>query len=1517
MGMKKAQFIIKGMNRDLSVSKFNPQYAYENFNMRIAATDDNDSFSLVNEKGNRKASITWTDDPTNHNSIAGTPIGQQVLGDSLILFTTTDTNQIYIYNANTDLTINNINASSSTISDITLPNTLATQHVDRIYKFWMYNGDLNGKTLYFGDLGFASNHPIDSIAIYENEELQKVYWVDGENMPRVINVSKVGGFNSDVHQFDFIRTLRLDENVSIQKNYTSDGVFAPGTIQYCLTYYSLYGQQSNIFYSSPLYYISYTDRGANPTDTVSNSFTITISNADDNFDFVRIYSILRTSIDATPQVRVVANLAVPSREAGDNIVFIDNGTTGYSIDPTELLYVGGKEIIAGSISQKDNTLFLGNIETKDNKVPSEIKSMIQDTGSPWINAINFSSDEGVLLSGTYPLDGNYLYSNQLNLNSQQITTLKNRDYYRFGIQFQDKLGNWSEVCYIGDKKVNRGSYLLYNNGQFIFHPVRATLVMGTAASTLLRNSGYVKARPVIVYPDVSEREVICQGVLNPTVFNVEDRYNNAPFAQASWFFRPNAYTNVTNLVNTDTFPANKGHWAEFRHFFPIPGCRSKRAEIQCISVPPSRPVLGETTPNPNQAEGHDYTESTDPATWVSENKECYYIDQSILTFHSPDIEFNKEVQNLNMSSFKVRLTGLVKIHATTSDIDIQTSTPPLPYVWGDKKYSDIAPGFYKEPVQSSLSDNSIHGWKSMLSGIFWLDELYGAKDNNYAYHNVGFAIYPWHRNGSLNNTREVPPEDTKSSMLKKKKMSILRFSVDTALFDSPYDFNSKGQDTKIDLYNSDEPTLIKLQRVEGGDVTYQGNIDKVVIPHTASKGGNFDNNPDTYYEDSQEGNTTGGYPIVAARIGLPDASKIQDTNFRAADSHELFVRSFGVLKERFRNRSNPSNIGTKKYVQPDVQSYSINPVSIKYKSTPHAVISLLPEKEAGVYQLSALPVLYNPSDSTQGINLIYSGSLTGNTVLFWDKNKHYRSYETPILDDDCIGSSVLSNLNTGWLYLGEIYRDVNTNTIFGGKTEEALEANSWIIAGPAVRLSSTGNTTIKWCEGDTYYQRYDCLKTYPFTMEDQNSVVDILSFMCETRVNIDGRYDRNRGQASNLYMSPKNFNLINPAYSQHNNFFQYRTINANKLRLNKFPNTITWTKTKTLGEEVDTWTNITLAATLDLDGDKGEINSLKKFNNDIIAFQDTGISQILYNDNVQIAATTGVPIEIANSGKVSGKRYISDKIGCTNKWSICSTPLGIYFADNINKDLYVFNGNIQNISDTKGFHSWTVNNLPSLRNDTRKYWTPATFDNVVTYYDPINGDVMFINYETCLAYSEPLGEFSSFYSYDRSAYFASLNGVGITWRQEGNDTSSSYYPWIHREGEFNSFFGVTKPFYTTVVVNPDPTEDKIFNNVEFRADSFSGDTYVPRDTFDKLITWNEYQKGESVLSDTIDKPSTLKKKFRVWRANIPRWNTIRNTGITPNHRDRMRNPWLYLTLKKENPNNYKTVLHDIVVDYFE
>ena len=195
-----------------------------------------------------------------------------------------------------------------------------------------------------------------------------------------------------------------------------------------------------------------------------------------------------------------------------------------------------------------------------------------------------------------------------------------------------------------------------------------------------------------------------------------------------------------------------------------------------------------------------------------------------------------------------------------------------------------------------------------------------------------------------------------------------------------------------------------------------------------------------------------------------------------------------------------------------------------------------------------------------------------------------------------------------------------------------------------------GENTIKWKYGDTWYERYDCLKTYSFTPEDPNSIVEIGSFLVESRVNIDGRYDKNRGKSSNLNINNTNFNLINKVYSQADSFFSYRILDQDYYNLSNYPNTITWTTMKGSGESVDPWTRITMASTLNVDGAKGEVTALRVFKDNIYCFQDKGVSAILFNSRVQIPTSDGVPVEISNNYKVDGYKYIFDNTGCYNKW---------------------------------------------------------------------------------------------------------------------------------------------------------------------------------------------------------------------------------------------------------------------------
>ena len=1437
MAIKQEIHQIKGMQRDLTVSKFSPNFCFEANNIRLTARDGNNLLSVTNEKGTKELILKSTSGAV--TSVEGTLIGYNVLNEYLTLFTTGDT--------------------------------------DRIYRLENKGDYFETILLFSGNMNFSVDSPIENIGVYENDNIQKVYWVDGRNQPRVINI--VADDTAKSHwndgSFDFVQELDLKETITVERNDVASGMFASGVIQYAFTYYNKYGQESNIFYYSPLQYISFSNNGASPEDKVSNGFLITIKNPDTKFDYIRIYSIHRSSIDATPNVLNIVDIAI---NGTSDIVYIDNGIGGTAVDPTELLYKGGEEVVFGTITHKDNTLFLGNMNLKRELMSEELRNSVKG------GTVSFTQKyvgNPITPSGYYP------YKNSLYLGSN-IKTFKYLDWYRFGLQFQYKNGKWSEPIFINDCKNTIPSNL---DGTITL--VKGLYNIPDSVISEAVSKGFKRVRGVVVYPTINDRDVVAQGMLCPTVYNVGDRYSNSPFAQSSWFSRPNLAFDIeknesnwglgnyldskaavikNNNVNLTTSSGtslvdivNKGAWAEFRHNKPIPNNWARNAEIQCIANAPSMPYTTD--------KGSELT------AFVAKKAEYYFVDQNILTFHSPDIEFDDNVQNIDSSNLKLRIVGVIPITGNASEIDLQTSTAA----------NDTTKiGFYKETIGSE--NNSYHGLKNLISGSYWFDKMTDMEhlDDDHGY-TEAFFVYAWHRNGSLNNQGAATKDNdgntiTRTAMLDKKKISNLKFSSYTKYFSSPWEAYIEGDNnhtgiTSVGIFNSNEQSLLRIpspQYSNLGDLNYYGNIDKIVSPTMVDAEYSITKTM-TDGERTEEFNRSNGYPIVVT--GVNDAESF---------AHELFTG--GTFPIQFVKRSDGATLTR--------QTYGTDPVRIKYKSSPHAVFALNYTKDGKQVILPTnKETNYSSTWNVNDGNWEPSFGLHG----FWDpraKDPEASSINAVVYQDAIsqYTSDVYDN-NYGYLFLGELYRD-NVVNRFGGQTEEAFENNQWVSCGEPVSIENNGSPltsiVVYFTEGDTYLQRYDCLKTYPYTLEDQNSVTEIVSFMCETRVNIDGRYDKNRGQINNLVMTPDTFNKINNVYSQHNNFFNYRGINYDKFNLNYFPNSITWTKEKQLGEIIDSWTNITLASTLDLDGDKGEVISLNTFNNEIYCFQRKGLSNILFNSRVQIPTSDGVPIEISNGLKVSGKRYISNSIGCNNKWSIAESPSGLYFIDSETNSLYLFNGQIQSLSDKLGFRQWIG------ENNSYDNWDPVNYKNFRTFYDKNNDDVYFVNDKQCLCYSELLGQFTSFMSYEKVPAMFNINSEFYSFNKGKL--------WQNFEGDYNMFYGEFKPYSITIISNPDEPYDKIFNTVEFRADSWNRDTLINNKTFDTLDVWNEYQHGTSTLTNILGKPSPLKKKFRVWRANVPRDNS--------NKRDRIRNTWAYVKLSMNTENTWRTELHDIIVHYF-
>ena len=1328
MPIKTDLHIIKGMQKDISVSKANAEFAFDAMNIRLTAREGNTLLSVTNEKGNKEVPINTLGEAV---IIEGIVIGKEIINNYLILFTTS-------------------------IEE-------SPEYRDRIYRLEKNTNEFICTILYKGDLNFDIEHPIESIGVFENKEIQKVYWIDGKNPVRYINITKTY-INKDNSIFDIVPTLKLNEIVNIESVSTSSGSFPSGTVQYVFTYCIKNGAESNIFYQSPLYYSHSVNRGGSPEELSSNSFKIEIKNTDLKFENIRIYSILRTSIDAVPTVKLVTTL----NNSEYPIYYNDFNTSGELIDPTFLLYVGGENIIPECITHKDNTLFLGNYKLSSDIFSKEAKEAVK-------GLVEFKSKS---LPRFEYREGYYDYSTQLEFNSYQITTLKLRETYRFGIQFQNKIGRWSEVLWVGDQKVDTD----FSPSSEIYWGSKSPLTLVCAQYNIPKDvideaisKGYIKARGVMVYPEANDRDIICQGVLNPTVFKYDDRESNSPYAQSSWFFRP-FHESIYNPEDDIKY----GSFAVFEDMDTIDSSWGDRdSEIGC-------------TLSYNDKEGN-YIERR------------FYVDSSIVTMHSPDIEFDSYIDNLNNASLECKIVGYVNLHSGYSVREVESSTL-------NADVNDY--GFYSRTpkYERSTTISTEWGGRMLLSGINWIGSAINESEDSWIVtgKQKGWLVSPWQRSGSLINDFARRKDDITISKLKHNRLINTRVSYATRY---NYHWTPINGISNIIVHNTNEPSIDYISR-NGERLSYYGNINKILVPGNIASNNGYSVSyvENVWNEDTQE------YSSVEDLY----EGDIENTNFNSSLSDEY--------------------------------KYSTSPVEMKYKSSKHIVFA-------------------------------FNKDTNNNRVILPS------SHPTDRFTKD--NTAVVSHFDVGasGLWLAELCRTVSPDSKFGGNNEYALTNNRWTVAGEALSILDSESVTIQYLQGDTYYQRYDCLKTYPYTFEDENNVTDVLSFYCETRVNIDGRYDRNRGNINSLALSPNNFNLLNPVYSQKNNYFNYFVLDSS-LKINDFNNSLTWSKEKSLGEDIDQWTNITLASTLELDGDKGEITALKTFNNEIFCFQKQGISNILFNSRVQIPTSDGVPIEITNGLKVQGKRYLSS-IGCSNKWSIAESPIGLYFIDSNTDEIYLFNGQITSLSTQLGFSSYAKEH-----NHLNK-WNPITFDNFRTHYDKSNRDVYFTDKNSCLVYSESLGQFTSFMSYEETPYMFNID--------------NSFYAiknnkiWEQFAGDYNSFYGGTKPYSITVVSNPDSFYDKIFNTVEFRADTWDNDKLL-NSTFDTLEVWNEYQHGKSNLTNILGKPSPLKRKFRVWRANIPR--------DISNNRDRIRNTWAYIKLEHSNPSNYKTEFHDLMVHYF-
>lgn len=1426
------QFTNRGMNQDVSISKASNEFAFKNYNIRITAVNDNTLLSISNEKlplklpinihkkgiieniihfdienkiiysdfpvksdftvsytfKTKTSSVTENDEilfkknsfnkftlNSNVTEVTEASIVQgRVIDSSYIYYTelTTERPELNtIYKERNDTYIKGTCIGNAILNNYLVLFTRLNDY-DRIYRleYDEASNSFTGELLFEGNLGFYKNDitHIETLTYYESEEVQKVYWVDGVNPSRFINIVSDDIRLDDNKQFDFIPTINRFPKCTIQKDNTGNGIFSPGVIQYFITYYNKYGAETGIVWSSDLQYITDSENHAEaPDKTINCSFILNITNLDKRFDYIRVYSAQRSSYNGEPVVKIVTDTQVSTE-----LSVVDTNLNTEIIDSSSLLFLGGSSFIANTIAQKDSTLFLGGIIENANVIPNEIKEAL--LVSP--------NNEGQYISPWIEFSTKNLEDSNNSFSEKHIKTFKCGEFYRFGIQFQNINGIWTSPIWIGDKKCDKFPTIVGDKTK-----VANVVVNFGATLENLFSKYYFKYRLVIAEPSVADRSILAQGVVSPTMFNLMDRTDGSgAYAISSWIMRSrnnNALSDHMLSVGNKATLNDSGTAFNFKNL--------STCEIQNANI--FSPL-------------YNASELIDNFKKLRINN--YYIDNSILTFHSPDLNGNESLfENSNLT---FNIIGIVPIETIKSDIELSLDTP------GFSKNAGV--------IKNYNNNSTLINGKLFRDYQFFPDDSVGSaliKRNSYA----KYALYLWNKSesiiGQTPDWKSITQDlsNTKLAYLKNKIIANKNISSHTEYFNNIWD----SVNITSHVFDSDN-VITKAIKSEESTILYQGN-----------------------------------YEAILATLNEYISKNTPDEDPSNPSYRVFFDGYFSEL----------SNITVKDHYNKYPQ-YS--PVSIKYKSSPHVVFSL---------GRNLLPYLSDNAEVSWQDNFVRFYETTINKVnddafIWFNKNATFKNayIQKAIPDIVC---------DYPYLYIGELSKNINYESLYGGTNANALESISWIPASDSYLVSDS----IALTYGDTYYQRWDCLKTYPFTREDQNSVVDITSFMVETHVNLLGRYDKHQKLDDIINVDITNFNKFNNVYNQPNNLFTYNILD-DKFDNTNYLNQVSFSLNKIPSSDIDIWTSINLASSFNLDGSKGKLNKLVNFNDTIVAFQDKAISSINFNNRTALSTESGIPIEIANSGKVNGYSIIIDNIGCQNKQSICQTSSGIYFIDDLNKSLFNFNKEgLTNVS-SKGLSVWFKDNLSGQEK---------------LFYDYLTQDLYITHNNNCITYNEGLQSFVSFMSYENTKLLVNLN--------KGSFIISDGDPSIKKmfEGEY------TNNYYMQYKVNPEPLLDKTFTNIEYIADVLNEDKIDSINSaktlnypFSKLTVWNEYQQGTTDIFSKHIYPKS-QRKFRIWRIDIPRGE---------NKRDRIRNPWIMLELSnKNNHHDSKMVFHNLLVKYYK
>lgn len=341
MGKKFVNTWIGGLNRDIAKDKYPNNRYWDARNIRLL-TDKGLSTGNISSETGMELSAMFPSVIPGEIAPPGNivVVGTTTIREWVVFFTCTPSLS-QIWKVRIDPTTGN--PISSTVNQLNI-----TEHL-----------------CYNQNLGFHPSHRIYARGYYETPEVAKVYFTDNYNVFRHFNIFDPDSMSIPPSRLEIVPDIIFSSIVV--DDVISGGTYKSGMVQYSYMLYNLHGAQSAFSPTTSLVHITPSDDHALNTDnylgggqaTMSNkAVNLHINNLDQRFSHFKLVSLHYDTIDATPDIKIVHECAVPSN---GTVVITDTGNNLGTITMNEFTMLGNVNFKCKTFEIKDNMIFPANI----------------------------------------------------------------------------------------------------------------------------------------------------------------------------------------------------------------------------------------------------------------------------------------------------------------------------------------------------------------------------------------------------------------------------------------------------------------------------------------------------------------------------------------------------------------------------------------------------------------------------------------------------------------------------------------------------------------------------------------------------------------------------------------------------------------------------------------------------------------------------------------------------------------------------------------------------------------------------------------------------------------------------------------------------------------------------------------------------------------------------------------------------------------------------------------------------